>query len=162
MAHMPMGKYPNYEQWEHVKKPAPATANPFELLNPFLQSWTIGFDHPFRVMEELRKTTKPTYPPYNIVSLEDDKYEIQLAAAGFTKAEIEIEVKEDMLTITGSKDSSEGEYLHKGIAARDFEQKFILSGDMKVLKATMSDGILTISLEREIPEHKKAKKISIK
>jgi molecular chaperone IbpA len=113
-------------------------------------------------MEELRKSTKPTYPPYNILSLKDDKYVIEVAAAGFSKSEIGIELKENILTITGSKDSADGDFLHKGIAGRDFEQKFILSGDMKVLSASMADGILKVSLEREIPESKKARKISIK
>lgn len=164
MAHLPMpgNKYPHYEQWEKPKTVTVNNADPFALLNPFLQSWTIGFDHHFRIMEELRKSTKPTYPPYNILSLEDDKYVIEVAAAGFSKSEIGIELKENILTITGSKDSADGEYLHKGIAGRDFEQKFILSGDMKVLSASMADGILKVSLEREIPENKKARKISIK
>lgn len=149
------------DKWDRPKTTT-IPSDPFALLNPFLQSWTIGFDHPFRAMEELRKAAKPTYPPYNIIELKDNKYEIEIAAAGFTKKEITIEVKEDVLTVTGSKGENKGEYIHKGIATRDFEQKFILSGDMKVLSATMNDGVLIISLEREIPEHKKSRIISIK
>lgn len=160
MAMLPYPKSP-HESWDKPKT-TPTPVDPFVLLNPFLQSWTIGFDHPFRIMEELRKEAKPTYPPYNIISLKDDKYEIEIAAAGFTKKEINIEVKDDVLTVVGSKGENKGEYIHKGIATRDFEQKFILSGDMRVLSATMNDGVLIISLEREVPEHKKARTISIK
>lgn len=137
------------------------TYNPFRELEPFMDSWTIGFDRPFRILEELQRSTKSTYPPYNIRSLEDENYEIELAAAGFTREDIKVELKENVLTITGEKTVEESGYIHKGIASRDFKQTFALSDDVKVISASMTDGVLKVRLEREIPEHKKARIIEI-
>ena len=136
--------------------------DPFQLLNPFLSSWTVGFDRHFQLLEELRKSTKPSYPPYNIVRVDDDEhYLIEIAAAGFTKEDSEIVLQDNQLKIKGSKGGDEADYLHKGIASRNFEQNFALADDVKVTGATMTDGILVITLEREIPESKKPKVIEI-
>ena len=158
----PNPKYPDYKNWETAK---PVPINPLDQLNTLLNSWTIGFDRHFKIMEELRaqgQSIKPsTYPPYNIKSLEDDKYEIELAVAGFSKSDITVEQTENRLTVKGSKDSDDETYLHRGLAARDFSQTFVLADYVKVTKATLVDGILTVLLEREIPEHKKPKEIKI-
>lgn len=152
-------KYPDYEYSNKVDKPA----DPFRLLNPFLSSWTVGFDRHFQLLEELRNASKPTYPPYNIIQVDDEEtYLIEIAAAGFTKEDIDIVYKENQLTVTGKKDTDAADYVHKGIAARDFEQNFALADDVKVISASMQDGILSIRLEREIPEHKKPRTIEIK
>lgn len=153
-------KYPDYNyKSKSVEKPS----DPFKLLDPFLSSWTVGFDRHFQLLEELRNASKPTYPPYNIIQVDDEEtYLIEIAAAGFTKSDIEITYQENSLTVTGKKDVDSADYVHKGIAARDFEQKFALADDVKVISASMKDGILTIRLEREIPEHKKPRTIQIK
>lgn len=152
-------------QWPHeggATKPTKAVSlNPFDMLNPFLSSWTVGFDRHFDALKEMRSASLPTYPPYNIIDHKDDRYSIEVAAAGFSKEEIDVEIKENRLTISGSKSEKGGDYLHKGIAGRDFEQTFLLADDVKLVSASMTDGILKISLEREVPEHKKARKISI-
>lgn len=156
-------KYPDYGQY--FAAPKPVTINPLDQLNTLLNSWTIGFDRHFKIMEELRaqgQSIKPsTYPPYNIKSLEDNKYEIELAVAGFSKSDITVEQTENRLSVKGSKDSEEDKYLHKGLAARDFEQTFVLADYVKVTKVTLIDGILTVHLERELPEEKKPKVIPI-
>lgn len=158
----PNTKYPDYKNWEVTK---PVTINPLDQLNTLLNSWTIGFDRHFKIMEELRaqgQSIKPsTYPPYNIKSLEDNKYEIELAVAGFSKPDITVEQTENRLSVRGAKDSEDENYLHKGLAARDFEQTFVLADYVKVTKVTLIDGILTIHLERELPEEKKPKVIPI-
>ena len=151
-------KYPTYEPTTTKQ----TVTDPFKVLDPFLSSWTVGFDRHFQLLEELRNASKPTYPPYNIIQVDDEEtYLIEIAAAGFTKEDINILYKENQLTITGSKDADAADYVHKGIAARDFEQKFVLADDVKVVSAQMKDGILTVRLEREIPEHKKPRSIEI-
>lgn len=156
-------KYPDYGQYPQT--PKPVTINPLDQLNTLINSWTIGFDRHFKIMEELRaqgQSIKPsTYPPYNIKSLEDDKYEIELAVAGFSKSDITVEKTENRLTVKGSKNSDDETYLHKGLAARDFEQTFVLADYVKVTKVTLIDGILTVHLVRELPEEKKPKVIPI-
>jgi molecular chaperone IbpA len=152
-------KYPDYDYGKIVEKPT----DPFQQLNSFLSSWTVGFDRHFQLLEELRNTSKSTYPPYNIIQVDDEEtYLIEIAAAGFTKSDIEITSQGNSLTVTGKKDTDSADYVHKGIAARNFEQKFALADDVKVISAQMKDGILTIRLEREIPEHKKPRTINIK
>jgi len=149
-------QYPDYQRLEKPK-------DPFTTLEPFLNSWTIGFDRHFQLLEELRNASKSTYPPYNIVQVDDgETYLIEIAAAGFTKEDIEVSVKENQLVVTGTRGTDDAEYLHKGIASRDFEQSFALADDVKVVDASMTDGILSIRLEREIPEHKKPRTIKIK
>lgn len=155
------GAYTYYSDYESHKPEKPA--DPFLTLTPFLNSWTVGFDRHFQLLEELRKASKPSYPPYNIIRVDDDEnYIIEIAAAGFTKEDITITVKENQLTVKGSKGGDEADYVHKGIASRNFEQNFALADDVKVTGASMTDGILVIDLEREIPESKKPKLIEIK
>lgn len=152
-------EFDDYRKHKMVDKPV----NPFDLITPLLHSMTIGLDRPFGLLEELRNAPKTTYPPYNIVKVDDDEtYIIEIAAAGFSKEEIEITATENQLVVKGSKDGDDADYLHKGIAARTFEKSFVLADDVKIVEASMVDGILSIRLEREIPEHKKPRTIKIK
>lgn len=150
--------YPDYNSHKE-KNPIPV--NPFTLLNPFINSWTIGFDRQFKLMEELRAASRPTYPPYNIKHMGNEKYMIELAVAGFNKSEITVEQTENTLRLSGSKDDHGSTYVYKGLAARDFEQTFVLSDYVVVKKVTLLDGLLTVYLERELPEEKKPKVIPI-
>ena len=151
--------------WEPKSKHVPATPpDPFRLLINGFAPWSVGFTEHVKMLEELSKERiNASYPPYDIIDLKNDKYMIQMACAGFNKDEIEIQVKENVLTVTGSRNNrEEGSYLHRGIAARDFEQKFAIAEHVKVVDAKMSDGYLTINLELELPEHQKARTIEIK
>lgn len=109
--------------------------------------------------------SKPTvaYPPYNIVKVDDDEFVMEFAVAGFTKDEIDISVDKGVLNIKAEKaETDEKIYLHKGIAARKFARAFSLPEYFEVLTAGMSDGILSITIIRNVPEEKKPKTISIK
>ena len=121
----------------------------------------IGFD---KMIDKLSSATpgQTNYPPYNIIKVEDNQYELQLAIAGFSRAELGIEVKDGVLYIEGKKEIEDiKNYLHKGISARAFRRSFTLADTIVVNGADLSDGILTIKLENIIPEEKKPKKIEI-
>lgn len=104
------------------------------------------------------------YPPYNIVKYADNQYGIEIAVAGFDKSEITVEVDQDQLTVRGEKvkADSEVEYLHRGLAARDFDQTFTLAEYMEVKGAEVKDGMLKIQIERIVPEALKPRSIEIK
>ena len=128
-----------------------------------INTYSIGFDRMFDNL--MNVPTASTYPPYNIVKNDDDKFTLEIAVAGFSKDEIEIEFKENILKIE-SKSRPEGdddkEYLHKGISNKRFQKAFTLSDDVVVNGADMKDGILKIDMERIIPEEKKPRLIEIK
>jgi molecular chaperone IbpA len=130
----------------------------------WVNAYSIGFDRMFDMMSGAVPTT-PNYPPYNIVKHSDDKYTIEIAVAGFSKDEIDVETKENTLLIE-SKSRPEGdddkEFLHKGISNRAFKKAFTISDDVVVNGADMKDGILKIEMERIIPEEKKPRTIKIK
>jgi len=121
----------------------------------------VGFD---RYFNNQFANVNGNYPPHNIVKYSDTHYGIEVAVAGFSKEEITVEVDQDQLYITGKKTSiSEGvEYLHRGLAARDFEQQFTLAEYMEVRGAEVKDGMLKIEIERIIPEALKPRQIKIK
>jgi molecular chaperone IbpA len=124
----------------------------------------IGFDRLAQLMDDaLRADAQPSYPPYNIELVNDDQYQITMAVAGFDLSEIDIESENDTLKIVGRKlkDDSKRTYLHRGIAARDFEHRFRLADHVKVVGATMANGLLSIQLVREVPEAMKPRKIAI-
>lgn len=155
--------------WDPPRKyEAPTTPpNPFSLLRPFIESWTIGFENQFDLLEQLQKAAKnkPSYPPYNIKELvEGEKYALEMAVAGFSKDDIKITVHENELLIMGVPDkaSKSDNYVHKGIAARSFEQSFALGEYVEVDDASLDNGMLTIVLARNVPEDKKPKAIEIK
>jgi molecular chaperone IbpA len=133
-------------------------------LNPLLRS-SIGFDRFGRLFEQMGRMddSAPTYPPYNIEKSGEDDYRITMAVAGFSPEEIELTVKENMLVVKAeAMPEKEGAtYLHRGIAGRGFERRFELADTIKVVGADLQNGLLHIDLVREVPEHKKPRKIEI-
>jgi molecular chaperone IbpA len=124
----------------------------------------IGFDRLAQLADAaLRSDAQPSYPPYNIELVAEDKYRISMAVAGFERSELEIESIEDTLKIVGRKQGTDTDrtYLHRGIAARDFEHRFQLADHVRVVDASLDNGLLNIELVREVPEAKKPRKISI-
>lgn len=125
----------------------------------------VGFDDTYnrlaKMHDELAKSV-PNYPPYNIRKVDDNKYVIELAVAGFNKSELEITLDGDKLVVKGSaSESSESDYLFKGIGLRDFTRTFALNDQVEVKGAGMFNGMLRIALERIIPDHKKSRNIDI-
>lgn len=125
----------------------------------------IGFDRMFDDMERrFANQLSTNYPPYNIAKVSENLYEISIAVTGFEKNEITVQVENNELTVRGERnnaDSQEVEYLHRGLALRDFERTFTLAEHVKVKKAEIKNGILLIQLEREIPEELKPRIIDI-
>ena len=137
--------------------------NTFDLLWRDISPFTIGFDRTFDTLSLLANSKQQTsnYPPYNIRKLSEDKYTIELALAGFEEKEIDIEAAGENLTIKGSKDKDASEGLvHQGLAARNFTKTFVLSDDMIIKGAALSNGMLYIGIERVIPDEKKPRKIN--
>ena len=140
----------------------------FNSLRPF----SIGFDDMFDQFENMlgngNLAMQSNYPPYNIRKTGNDKYSIEVALAGFSKKDVEVEFEDNLLTVrTKQVNKSEdknvnGEILHKGISQRQFARSFTIADDVKVNGAELKDGLLTISCEKIIPEHKKKKLIEIK
>ena len=132
-----------------------------------LTPYAVGFERQFnRLNDYARHQMQSTgFPPYNIQKVEDFKYEITMALAGFDKTDIEIEVAQGVLTIRSVKETNEeiDEWtIHRGISYRKFSRKFTLADDVVVNDAKLENGLLTISLEQVIPEEKKPKLIEIK
>lgn len=123
----------------------------------------VGFQNQFKFFEELLGSNQSKFPPYDILSTDENEYEIRFAIAGFKKSDIEVTCTNGVLTVTGNKDEeSTDAYFHKGIATRDFTQTFPLAEYVEVTSAEMEDGILTIKLKRELPDKLQPKKIKIK
>jgi len=132
--------------------------------DPFgLSKTAIGFDSIFERLQAASDALPkiPSYPPYNIKKIDDEHFEIEMAVAGFGKANLDIELKDDKLTITGKHDATDNEYIYQGIANRAFTREFTLADTVVVKNAELVNGLLKIALERYIPEEKKAKKIDI-
>lgn len=134
-------------------------------LSPLYRS-SIGFDRMARLLDSAMRADGNAaggYPPYNIEVIGDNRYAITLAVAGFADNELSIEVENGILKVQGRKEdeTEERQYLHKGIAFRSFERKFNLADHVEVKGAKMENGLLTIGLEKIIPEAKKPKKIEI-
>lgn len=139
--------------------------------SPLYRSF-IGFDHLAGLIDKASRADKQSsYPPYNIELLAEDQYRITMAVAGFSEGDIDIESKDNSLIIVGTKQAATNskpettknprQFLHQGIAERNFERKFQLGEHVKVIGAFMKNGLLHVDLEREIPEALKARKISI-
>ena len=125
----------------------------------------VGFDQIFNDFESrFANQIQNNYPPHNVIKHDEDNYEIQIAVAGFRKDEIELTVQNNHLIVTGTKEAEHttGEYMHRGLSARNFERFFRLEGFLEVGDAEIRDGLLLIKLTRNIPEEKKPKKILIK
>ena len=140
----------------------------FNSLKPF----SIGFDDMFDQFESMlgngHLTMQSNYPPYNIRKTGKDNYAIEVALAGFTREDVEVEFEDNLLTVKTKQvnkledNSSDGEIIHKGISQRQFARSFTIADDVKVDGAQLKDGLLTISCERIVPEHKKKKLIEIR
>ena len=126
---------------------------------------TVGFDHLFELLENAgRSVQNENYPPFNIERTDENQYGITVAVAGFKSEEIEITAQQNMLIVAGSKianGNDNRDFLHMGIATRNFERRFQLADYVFVTSADLSDGLLTISLVREIPDALKPRKIAI-
>ncbi|WP_213608628.1 Hsp20 family protein [Pseudoalteromonas sp.] len=134
-------------------------------LSPLYRSF-IGFDHLASLMDAAARTDKqPSFPPYNIEALDKDKYRITMAVAGFSEDELSLQSENNTLIVSGTKagkeQNDERKFIHQGIAERNFERKFQLGDHVKVLGADLANGLLSIDLEREIPEALKPRKIEI-
>ena len=124
----------------------------------------LGFEHIFDALQDIHVHANDGYPPHNVVKDADAKYQIEMAVAGFNKKDINIEVKEHILTIKGNRDKRReaDAYVHKGISGRKFEKSFRLSEYTEVTGADLTDGILTVKLEVVLPEEKQPRTINIK
>ena len=140
----------------------------FNSLRPF----SIGFDDMFDQFESMLgnggMTMQSNYPPYNIRKTGKDNYSIEVALAGFSKKDVEVEFEDNILTVrtkqlNKSEDQNvDGEIIHKGISQRQFARSFTIADDVKVNEAELKDGLLTIACERILPDHKKKRLIDIK
>ena len=125
----------------------------------------IGFDSLFNDVERrFANSVQTNYPPYNVLKHDDNTFEIEVAVAGFDREDITIEVDQNLLTIKGQrlKDEDDSKYLHRGLAARDFERSFTLADHIIVGDAELTNGILRVKLIREVPEALKPRLIAIK
>jgi molecular chaperone IbpA len=131
-------------------------------LTPLYRS-TVGFDRVFDLIDTLGKSDSNGYPPYNIERVSENDYQITLAVAGFAESDLDIEVKEQGLTVTGRRPEGDDSrtFLYQGIAGRSFERRFQLAEHVRVEGARLVNGLLHIQLKREIPEAMKPRKISI-
>jgi len=123
----------------------------------------VGFDRVFDVLDNVNRGQDATnWPPYDIVKTGEDTYRISMAVAGFDQSELAIEQRPNLLLIAGAKrDQDNSEYLHRGIAARAFERRFELADFVRVEKAWVQQGLLHVSLVRELPEAMKPRRIDI-
>lgn len=138
----------------------------FSVFNdPVYRPFFIGYqDVVKRINDAAAQATKQTYPPFNVKKVDDNKYVVELAVAGFEKTDIEIEVKDSILTIKSdvkSKDQEGEEWIHRGIGLRNFTRQFTLADTVEVQSAEMVNGMLKIWLENFIPEEQKPKKVEI-
>jgi molecular chaperone IbpA len=132
-------------------------------LSPFARS-TVGFDRMLRLLDNVpTRGETPSYPPYNILRTDEDKYEIAVAVAGFGEDELEVKVHEGQLTIKSMPEKAKEEvtYLHRGIARRAFELRFSLADYIEVAGAHIENGMLHVELVRNVPEAKKPRTIAI-
>jgi molecular chaperone IbpA len=133
-----------------------------------LRPLSVGFDDVFNHFESMfdyDMVNVSNYPPYNIVKTGDNKYDVELALAGFNKKDINVSVENGMLTIESKEDKTkdkDGEVIHKGISKRYFKKSFTISDDVEVKGAELKDGMLRVSMEKIIPEAKKLRNIDIK
>ena len=133
-------------------------------LTPLYRS-TVGFDRLFGLLDGATNGDAQPYPPYNIERTGENTYRVTLAVAGFGEGDLDIQAKENVLTVTGekkeTKEESDRDVLYRGIASRAFERRFQLADHVKVTGAKLANGLLTIELQREIPEEKKPRAIEI-
>lgn len=128
-------------------------------LTPSLfRQMVVGFDDFF---DSIDYNYRETYPPYNIRKKADDKYILEIAVAGFRRRDLDVSLDNNTLVVEGMRDTSENEYIHKGMSTRSFKRTWSLARYMEVDKADFEDGILKLELKRNLPEELKPKKIKI-
>ena len=131
-----------------------------------LRPLSVGFDDMFDHFESMFDVPTINYPPYNIVKTGDNKFDIEVALAGFNKKDINVTSENNMLTIESKQDEKskdkDGEVIHKGISKRYFKRSFTIADDVEVKGAELKDGLLKVSMEKIVPDAKKLKTISIK
>jgi molecular chaperone IbpA len=128
--------------------------------SPLFRS-TVGFDRLFDMLDQVADTSQG-YPPYNIERTSDNNYRISVAVAGFSEKDLNVEVRDGLLTVTGKREDAEkSSYLHHGIAGRAFERRFQLAEHVEVKGAKLENGLLHLDLERSVPEEKKPRRIAI-
>ena len=143
------------------------TYNTLSLFDNFnqLTPYSVGFERQFNRLNDYVKHQQQStgFPPYNIQKVEDFKYTIEMALAGFSKEDIEVEVADGVLTVRSVKDNEESDdVIHRGISYRKFVRKFTMADDIVVNSAKLENGLLHISLERIVPEEKKPRLVDIK
>ena len=123
----------------------------------------VGFDRLASVLETAAADGATGYPPYNIERTDENAYRVEIAVAGFRPEELNIEVKENLLTVTGRKAANDDQrrFLHRGLAERNFDRKFQLADYVIVTDAALADGLLSITLKRELPEALKPRTVAI-
>jgi molecular chaperone IbpA len=138
--------------------------NAKHIVHPFF-SRVVGIERLFGIAETLSQVAESSFPPYNIVKVGDNDYRIELAVAGFSLEELTVETKERVLAVTGERkrneDEASSEFIVRGIANRGFKREFPLADFLEVKGASLKDGILSISLKREVPESQKHRKVDI-
>jgi molecular chaperone IbpA len=127
----------------------------------FPRSSFVGFDHLFNELEHVARHANDHYPPHNIIRTGDTDYLIELAVAGFTRDELNIEVKDRTLVVTGEHQSKGREYIHRGISTKKFKRTFRLSEHVHVNGADLQDGVLSVELKYIVPEELRPRKIEI-
>lgn len=131
---------------------------------PAIHKLGVGFDTMLEDLIRLTSAQQTNYPPYNLIKTDDNQFQIEIAVAGFREGEIEVSMEKNMLTIKGSKKDGipdNFEYLHRGISLRNFERTFPLAEHIEVRGAIVRDGMLTLDLERQVPDKDKPKSIAI-
>jgi molecular chaperone IbpA len=154
--HEQFSKYP-----KGLPEPSPKLMTLQQLMS---DQFFLGFDEQIKRWNSLTSTKVVTFPPYNLIKSDDDHYTVELAVAGYSKEDIEITVEKDLLTVKSiaTEEKAAGAVLHRGIAKRQWVQKFVLGEWFSIKGATLVDGLLTIKVEREVPEELKPKVIKIK
>lgn len=160
---------PKQHQWEPHPKSMTSVSGTFiqkpaTLTDMFNNQFFLGFQEQIDRWNSLTSTKIVTFPPYNLTKTDDNHYTVEIAVAGYSKADIDIIVEKDLLTVKSldSEEDASGTVLHQGIAKRKWTQQFVLGEFMVVKDATLKDGLLTINVEREVPEELKPKSIKIK
>lgn len=133
---------------------------------PTLHRRFIGFDDIFQELERTFQTAgkQDNYPPHNVIKTGENQFQLELAVAGFNEDELDVSLQNRVLRIEGKRvrdEDAHHEYLHRGIASRDFERTFPLNDNVEVRSVTVKNGIMTVNLEMVVPESEKAKKIAI-
>ena len=123
--------------------------------------FAIGFDRYFEDLERMSNITQTNYPPYNVVKVDDEHFSVELAVAGFSKKDISITKEKNVLIIEGKVEEDSKDFVHKGLASRAFKRSWTLSDDIVIEGAELKDGILSVNLEKVVPEEDKPVEIKI-